>query len=65
MSKHFTMREAIAELAPNGASVALGLQIEQMVPFAAGHEISPKDLAKSQQLKAEATNEYGLRNQRR
>jgi glutaconate CoA-transferase subunit A len=39
MSKLVTMREAIAELVPNGASVALGLQMEQMIPFAAGHEI--------------------------
>jgi len=39
MSKLLTMREAIADLVPNGASVALGLQMEQMVPFAAGHEI--------------------------
>ncbi len=33
------MREAVADLVPNGASVALGLQMEQMIPFAAGHEI--------------------------
>ena len=33
------MREAIAELVPHNASVALGLQMEQMIPFAAGHEI--------------------------
>jgi glutaconate CoA-transferase subunit A len=33
------MREAIAGLVPYGASVALGLQMEQMIPFAAGHEI--------------------------
>jgi glutaconate CoA-transferase, subunit A len=33
------MREAIAELVPDGASIALGLQLEQMIPFAAGHEI--------------------------
>lgn len=39
MSKLVTMREAIADLIPNGASVALGLQLEQMIPFAAGHEI--------------------------
>jgi glutaconate CoA-transferase subunit A len=39
MSKLITMREAIADLVPNGASVALGLQMEQMIPFAAGHEI--------------------------
>ena len=39
MSKLLTMHEAIAELVPDGASVALGLQLEQMIPFAAGHEI--------------------------
>jgi glutaconate CoA-transferase, subunit A len=39
MSKLATMREAIADLVPDGASVALGLQMEQMIPFAAGHEI--------------------------
>jgi glutaconate CoA-transferase, subunit A len=39
MSKVVTMREAIAELVPDGSSVALGLQMEQMIPFAAGHEI--------------------------
>src|SRR5690242_12905078 len=33
------MRDAVAELIPDGASVALGLQLEQMIPFAAGHEI--------------------------
>jgi len=33
------MRSAVAELVPDGASVALGLQMEQMIPFAAGHEI--------------------------
>jgi glutaconate CoA-transferase, subunit A len=39
MSKVATMGEAIAELVPDGSSVALGLQMEQMIPFAAGHEI--------------------------
>jgi glutaconate CoA-transferase subunit A len=39
MSKLLSMREAIAELVPDGGSVALGLQMEQMIPFAAGHEI--------------------------
>src|SRR3954453_2577855 len=33
------MHDAIAELVPNGASVALGLQMEKMIPFAAGQEI--------------------------
>ena len=39
MSKLRTMRDAIAELVPDGASVALGLQMEQMIPFSAGHEM--------------------------
>lgn len=39
MSKLLSMRDAIAQLVPDGASVALGLQMEQMIPFAAGHEI--------------------------
>ena len=38
MSKIMTMRQAITEHVPDGASVALGLQMEQMIPFAAGHE---------------------------
>ncbi len=33
------MHDAIAEFVPDGASVALGLQMEQMIPFAAGQEI--------------------------
>jgi glutaconate CoA-transferase subunit A len=33
------MRDAIADFVPDGASVAIGLQMEQMIPFAAGHEI--------------------------
>src|SRR5438309_6113976 len=39
MSKIMTMRQAIAELVPDGAALAMGLQLEQMIPFAAGHEI--------------------------
>jgi glutaconate CoA-transferase, subunit A len=39
MSKLLTMQQAIAEFVPDGSSVALGLQMEQMIPFAAGHEI--------------------------
>jgi glutaconate CoA-transferase, subunit A len=39
MSKLMTMRQAMAELVPDGSSVAMGLQLEQMIPFAAGHEI--------------------------
>ena len=39
MSKLLPMRQAVAEFVPDGASVALGLQMEQMIPFAAGHEI--------------------------
>ena len=39
MSKVVTMSSAIAGHIPDGSSVALGLQMEQMIPFAAGHEI--------------------------
>ena len=39
MSKLVTMREAIARFVPDGSSVVLGCQLEQMIPFAAGHEI--------------------------
>src|SRR5438874_3825542 len=39
MPKLLSMRSAIAEFVPDGASVAMGLQLEQMIPFAAGHEI--------------------------
>ena len=39
MSKVLTMRQAIAEHVADGSSVALGLQMEQMIPFAAGHEL--------------------------
>ena len=39
MSKLLTLGEAIAEHVPDGSSIALGLQMEQMIPFAAGHEL--------------------------
>ncbi|HEY6306879.1 MAG TPA: CoA-transferase [Candidatus Angelobacter sp.] len=39
MSKLLTLRQAIADHVPDGSSVALGLQMEQMIPFAAGHEL--------------------------
>ena len=39
MSKLRSMAEAIDEFVPDGSSVALGLQMEQMIPFAASHEI--------------------------
>ena len=39
MSKLRSMHDAIAEFVPDGSSVAMGLQMEQMIPFAAGHEI--------------------------
>src|SRR5256885_10869267 len=39
MSKLLSMRDAISNFVPDDASVALGLQMEQMIPFAAGHEI--------------------------
>ncbi|MGH9521782.1 MAG: CoA transferase subunit A [Terriglobales bacterium] len=39
MSKLLSMRDAVAQFVPSGASVCLGCQLEQMIPFAAGHEI--------------------------
>jgi len=38
-SKLTTMREAIAQHVPDGSSVALGLALEALIPFSAGHEI--------------------------
>src|SRR5947208_9230579 len=38
-SKLTNLVSAISSLVPDGASVATGLQMEQMIPFAAGHEI--------------------------
>jgi glutaconate CoA-transferase subunit A len=37
--KVMTMAEAIRRFVPNGSSVALGLSLEPMIPFAAGHEL--------------------------
>ena len=34
-----TLAEAIAQFVPDGSSVAMGLCLESMIPFAAGHEI--------------------------
>jgi len=39
MSKRMSMAEAIARYVPDGASVAMGLALEALIPFAAGHEI--------------------------
>lgn len=39
MGKLTTMTEAIARYVPDGATVALGLALESLIPFAAGHEI--------------------------
>ncbi len=39
MSKLHSMHDAVARHVPDGSSVALCLQLEQMIPFAAGHEI--------------------------
>src|SRR6202795_872288 len=38
-SKIVSMQRAIAEHVPSGSMVAMGAQLEQMIPFAAGHEI--------------------------
>ncbi len=34
-----SMEEAIRRFVPDGSSVAMGLQLESMIPFAAGHEM--------------------------
>jgi glutaconate CoA-transferase subunit A len=39
MSKLLSMHDAVARYVADGSSVAMGLQLEQMIPFAAGHEI--------------------------
>src|SRR5216684_3411326 len=39
MSKLTSMTGAIARYVPAGASVAIGLALEPLIPFAAGHEI--------------------------
>ncbi len=39
MSKLSSMAEAIAQYVPDNASVAIGLALEPLIPFAAGHEI--------------------------
>src|SRR5690242_3281384 len=39
MSKLVSMFDAVAQFVPDGASVAMSLQLEQMIPFAAAHEI--------------------------
>src|SRR5277367_5542594 len=38
-SKLLTMRDAIARHVPSGSMVLLGAPLEQMIPFAAGHEL--------------------------
>ena len=39
MSKLTTMTEAVARYVPDGSSVAIGLALEPLIPFAAAHEI--------------------------
>ncbi len=39
MSKLTSMATAIAQYVPDGSSVAIGLALEPLIPFAAGHEI--------------------------
>src|SRR6201996_243908 len=38
-SKLLTLSDAIARYVPDGSSVALGLALEPLIPFAAGHEL--------------------------
>lgn len=39
MSKRASLAEAIAQYVPDGASVAIGLALEHLIPFAAAHEM--------------------------
>src|SRR5579883_2678622 len=39
MKKLMTMAEAIAQFVPDGSSIAIGLALEPLIPFAAAHEI--------------------------
>src|SRR5262245_40603490 len=39
MSKLMSMREAVERFVPDGTSVLLGVGLEGLIPFAAGHEI--------------------------
>jgi glutaconate CoA-transferase subunit A len=39
VEKLCSLEEAISRFVPDGSSVAMGLQLESMIPFAAGHEI--------------------------
>src|SRR3984957_6958197 len=38
-SKVMSMRDAVAQHVPSGSMVLMGAQLEQMIPFAAGHEL--------------------------
>jgi glutaconate CoA-transferase subunit A len=38
-SKLISMQQAVSEHVPSGSMVLMGAQLEQMIPFAAGHEI--------------------------
>ena len=38
-SKLISMRDAIAQHVPSGSMILMGAQLEQMIPFAAGHEL--------------------------
>src|SRR5258708_13621976 len=37
--KVMTMAEAVRRFVPDGSTVALGLSLEPLIPFAAGHEV--------------------------
>ncbi|MFQ5813933.1 MAG: CoA transferase subunit A, partial [Anaerolineae bacterium] len=39
MTKLLSMRQAIEQFVPDGASVVMGAALESLIPFAAGHEI--------------------------
>src|SRR5579872_2540617 len=42
MVKLLPLRDTIAELVPDGASVVMGTALESLIPFAAGHELIRK-----------------------
>ena len=37
--KVLTLHDAVAQFVSDGSSICLGAQMEQMIPFSAGHEI--------------------------
>ena len=61
MSKLLSMRKAIADLVPDGASVCINCKLEQMIPFAAGHEIIRQKKRRLTIYGVRDVNEYAAR----